>query len=347
MSMWERISKDETYLIAEMSANHGGKLENALKIVHAAKQAGANCLKIQTYTADMMTLNCDNDYFRIQGGLWGGRQLYDLYQEACTPLEWQWRLRKECEEIEIDFLSTPFDKSAVEFLEELNVKFYKIASFELVDIPLIEYIAKKGKPILLSCGMANVDEIHDAINACKEQNNEKLVLLKCCSEYPANLCDMNLMTMPDMQKRFGFQVGLSDHTQGDLAAIVGVSLGACIIEKHFCLSRSIKTPDSAFSMEPDEFAMMAEKIKNVKNICGNVQYDLLDAERSSIIFRRSLFAIKDILNGEVFTKDNVRSIRPGYGLSPKYFKSIIGQHAKHNYKRGEPIQKNEVIVFNK
>lgn len=333
----KKIRAKQVYVIAEMSANHAGKLENALEIVRAAKCAGADCLKIQTYTADTMTIDCDNEYFRIKGGLWDGYKLYDLYKEAGTPWEWHSTIKAECEKAGIDFLSTPFDCSAVDFLEELGVEFYKIAAFELVDIPLIEYAASKGKPMILSCGMGSPEEIQDAVDACKRQGNEQIVLLKCCSEYPANYADMNLATIPDMRERFGLPVGLSDHSMGSIGAVVGVSLGACVVEKHFCLSRKLKSADCAFSMEPDEFAGMVRDVRAAAKICGRVSYELTDAEKASTVFRRSVFAVRDIVEGEAFTEDNVRVIRPAYGMMPKEYGNLLNQLARRNYTRGEPI----------
>lgn len=335
--MWERLAANQVYIIAEMSANHAGKLENALEIVRQAAKAGADCVKIQTYTADTMTIDCDNEYFRIKGGLWDSYKLYDLYKEAVTPWEWQDRIKQECEACGMDFLSTPFDRTAVNFLEEINCEAYKIASFELVDIPLIEYTASKGKPMIISCGMGSVEEIQDALDACKRQGNEKVVLLKCCSEYPANYSDMNLATIVDMRKRFGVPVGLSDHSMGSIGAVVGVSLGAQVVEKHFCLSRTIKNPDCEFSMEPEEFAEMVRNIHSAGQIRGQVSYELTEAEKASTMFRRSIFAVKDIRKGEAFTQENIRCIRPGYGEKPKYYEEIIGRLSETTIVRGTPL----------
>ena len=337
MQLYEKISNGQVYVIAEMSANHAGSLDTALEIVHAAKQAGADCLKIQTYTADTLTIDCDNSYFRISGGLWDGYKLYDLYKEAGTPWEWQDTIKAECERVDLDFLSTPFDRTAVDFLEELGCEAYKIASFELVDIPLIEYTASKGKPILLSCGMGSLEEIQDAVDACNRQGNNKVVLLKCCSEYPAKYKDMNLSTITDMRKRFSLPIGLSDHSMGSMGAVVGVSLGACVVEKHFCLDHRIKSPDSAFSMDPTEFADMVKDIRIATEIRGRVCYELTESEKASTVFRRSLFAIEDIKPGDVFTEQNIRCIRPGYGIAPKYYSLIQGKQAKKFISRGTPI----------
>ena len=333
----EKIENNDVYVIAEMSANHGGSLENALELVRKAKEAGADCLKIQTYTADTLTIDCDNEYFKIKGGLWDGYKLYDLYGDANTPWEWHKAIKDECDRVGIDFLSTPFDNTAVDFLEELGIEAYKIASFELPDVGLIEYAASKGKPMIISCGMGSVEDIEDALSACKRAGNDKVVLLKCCSEYPANWDDMHLMNIKDMKERFNVPVGLSDHSEGSIAAVVGVTLGACVIEKHVCLSRAIKTADSEFSMEIDEFAHMIKDIKNAKKIAAGPSYELTEKEKSSTVFRRSLFAIKDINEGDIISEDNVRSIRPGYGIKPKYFKDLKGKPAKKSVKRGEPI----------
>lgn len=340
--LMDKISKGQVYTIAEMSANHAGKLENALEIVRQAAKAGADCVKIQTYTADTLTIDCDNEYFQIKDGLWAGRTLYDLYQEAGTPWEWQGRIKQECEACGIDFLSTPFDPTAVDFLEGLGCEAYKIASFELVDIPLIEYAASKGKPMIISCGMGSLEEIQDAIDACRRQDNDQIVLLKCCSEYPADYREMNLDTITDMKKRFCVPVGLSDHSMGNLGAVVGVSLGAQVVEKHFCLGRVIKTPDSEFSMEPEEFAEMVKDIHAVAEIRGQVSYERTEMEERQTRFRRSLYAVKGIRAGEPFTKDNIRSIRPAGGLAPVYMNRLLGKAANKDIPYGSPIKQDDV-----
>ena len=336
MNLYHKINNNDVYIIAEMSANHGGKLSNALKIVRQAKDAGADCLKIQTYTADSITIDCDNEYFRVHGGLWDGYKLYELYKDASTPYEWQGRIKEECEKAGIDFLSTPFDHAAVDFLEELKVQFYKIASFELVDIPLIEYSASKGKPMIISCGMAGIGEITDAIDACKRMGNDQIVLLKCCSQYPAPWDDMKLANILDMKKRFGLPVGLSDHSAGSLAAVVGVTLGACVIEKHVKLS-GVDSPDSGFSMSMESFKAMVDDVRNAKRIASGPDYTLTCGERMQTVFRRSLFAVKDIHAGEEFTEENIRSIRPGNGLAPKYYRQLLGKNSKREIKFGEPL----------
>ena len=266
MQLKEKLLNNKTYIIAEMSANHAGKFENALKIVHAAKEAGADCLKIQTYTADTITIKSDREEFRLNGGLWDGYTLYDLYSEAYTPWEWQSQIKEECDKIGIDFMSSPFDNTAVDFLESIGCDGYKIASFEIVDIPLIEYVAAKHKPIIISCGMANESEIQDAIDACYRMGNKDVVLLKCCSEYPTNIKNLNLNTIKNMKERYNTFVGLSDHSMGYLSDVLAVSLGAQIIEKHFCLSRKIENADSDFSLEPSEFSEMVTKVRETEKM---------------------------------------------------------------------------------
>ncbi|MBR1423119.1 MAG: pseudaminic acid synthase [Ruminococcus sp.] len=334
--VFEKINNGEVYVIAEMSANHGGSIENALEIVRQAAKAGADCLKIQTYTADSITIDCDSEDFQIHGGLWDGYKLYDLYTDAETPYEWQARIKEECEKCGMDFLSTPFDNAAVDFLEDIGCEAYKIASFELVDIPLIEYAASKGKPIIMSCGMASVDEIQDAVDACKRMGNDQIVLLKCCSEYPANWKDMHIANIPDMINRFGVKVGLSDHSAGNIASVVAVSMGACVIEKHVKLE-GVESADSEFSMSMDDFADMVKAVRDAKLISGNVQYGPTEGEQGNLKFRRSLFAVKDINIGEEITTENVRSIRPSSGIRPKYLKTMLGRKAKFNLKTGQPI----------
>lgn len=325
------------YIIAEMSANHGGNMQTAKKIIKAAKDSGADCIKIQTYTADTMTIDSDNEYFQIHGGLWDGYKLYDLYEDAYTPWEWQKELKDYADEIGMDFLSTPFDKTSVDFLESIGVEAYKIASFELVDIPLIKYIASKNKPIIMSTGMASLAEIEEAVNAIKSCGNNDIILLKCASAYPAITDDMNLATIRNMAETFGVITGLSDHSMGSVGAVCAVAMGAKVIEKHFCLSRELKTPDSDFSMEPDEFKRMVKDVRQAELSIGKVQYGLTNQETGSIVFRRSIFAVKDIKSGENLTEDNIRVIRPGYGLKPKYYDDLLGQKALVDIARGTPI----------
>lgn len=337
MHLYETM-KDGTYIIAEMSANHAGSIENAKEIIHAAKEAGADCIKIQTYTPDTLTIDCDNEYFQISKGTWNGENLYQLYRKAYTPWEWQQELKEEAKKVGLDFFSTPFDKTAVDFLEEIGVEFYKIASFELVDIPLIEYVASKGKPIIMSTGMGTLAEISEAVEAVRRQGNENLALLRCASAYPAITDAMNLRTMQNMAKTFGVPVGLSDHSMGSVGAVTAVALGAKIIEKHFCLDRSIENPDSSFSMNPAEFKQMVADIRQAEKAVGSVAYGPTKQEESNIIFRRSIFCVKDIKKGERLTEENVRVIRPGYGLKPKFYPEILGQAALRDIARGTPLR---------
>lgn len=335
--LFEKINNNEVYIIAEMSANHGGSLDNALELVRQVAKTGADCLKIQTYTADSLTINCDKNYFKIKGGLWDGYKLYDLYKEASTPYEWHGKIKDECEKLGLDFLSTPFDRDGVDFLEELRVDAYKIASFELVDIPLIEYVAAKGKPMIISTGMGSIEEIWDAVNACKSQGNEQIVLLKCCSEYPAPWGDMHLGNIPDMRERFNVPIGLSDHSEGSIGAVVGVSLGACIVEKHVKLD-GVESADSEFSMTMKDFSKMVIDVRNAKMISKGPNYELTEGEKSSTVFRRSIFAVQDIKAGEKFSTENIRIVRPGYGMKPKHYNDIIGRTARCDIDYGTPIE---------
>lgn len=330
------------YIIAEMSANHAGSMERALEMIHVAKEAGADCVKIQTYTADTMTIDCHNEYFNIEKGTWEGENLYSLYQKAYTPWEWQDKLRDEAAKAGIDFLSTPFDNTSVDFLEKLGVAFYKIASFELVDIPLLEYIASKNKPIIMSTGMGTLEEISEAVEAIYSTGNRQLALMKCSSAYPAKSDEMNLSTICDLKKRFCVPVGLSDHSMGAFSAATAVAMGANIIEKHFCVSRAIKNPDSSFSMEPDEFRDMVDQVREVERAMGKVKYGVTKQEESNAGFRRSLFVVKDIAAGEKLTPENIRSIRPAYGLKPKYYKKVLGKTAKRDISRGTPLSFEDI-----
>lgn len=343
MKFKECIKQGRTYIIAEMSANHGGSLERALEIVRAAKKAGADCLKIQTFTADTLTIDCNNEFFPpATTGLWKGLRSYELYQQAYTPWEFQPIIKDECDRLGLDFLSSVFDPSSVEFLEELGVEFYKIASPELLDIPLIEFAASKGKPMIMSCGIATYEEILDAVNACREQGNEDIYLLKCTSEYPTNFEQMNMSLIPAMKQEFGYPVGLSDHSMGHLAAVVAVSLGACIVEKHFCITREIKTPDSTFSMNFEEFRELVDTIRDVEKILGEPIFPQVQEEARRPRQGRSLFSTKDIKEGETFSTDNVRSIRPGIGLKPKYLRDLLGRKAIRDIPRGYPLDKSDL-----
>lgn len=330
------------YIIAEMSGNHAQDFDNAVRIIHSAKESGADAIKIQTYTPDTITLNSDKEYFKVKGGTWKDANLYKLYGEAYTPWEWQARLKEEADKIGIDFFSTPFDKTAVDFLEELGIEFYKIASFELVDIPLIKYTASKGKPIIMSTGMGSLGEIEDAVNAVKSQGNNNLCLLKCSSAYPAVPDDMNLKTMQNLSDIFGVPVGLSDHSLGSIGAITAVAMGAKVIEKHFCISRSIPNPDSSFSMEPAEFKQMVEDIRTAEKAIGKVSYEISQHEENSRIFRKSIFIAEDIRKGEIFNQNNLRVVRPGDGLKPKYYEQIIGRKATRDIEKGTPLKWNMV-----
>lgn len=325
------------YIIAEMSANHAGSIDRAKEIIRAAKESGADCIKIQTYTPDTITIDCHNEYFQIEKGTWAGDNLYDLYGKAYTPWEWQQELKEEADRVGIDFLSTPFDKTAVDFLEGIGLEFYKIASLELVDIPLISYVASKGKPIIMSTGMAALEEIEEAVAAVKEAGNDTLVLMKCSSAYPADPADMHLKTISDLREKMNLPIGLSDHSMGSMSATTAVALGACVIEKHFCISREIENPDSSFSMTPEEFAQMVQDVRSVEAALGRPTYGVCKQEESNFGFRRSLFVVKDIAQGETFTEENIRSIRPAYGMKPIYIKDVLGLKAGKDLPFGTPL----------
>lgn len=340
MRIKNRIIGDDApcYIIAEMSANHAGDINRALEIIHAAKESGADCIKLQTYTPDTITIDCDNDYFQVRNGTWQGENLYELYRKAYTPWDWQGRLKKEADEVGIDFLSTPFDRTAVDFLENLGVDFYKIASFELVDIPLIKYIASKGKPIIMSTGMGSLGEIEEAVNTVLGQGNKNLCLLKCSSAYPAVPEDMNLRTIQNLKETFGVLAGLSDHSLGSIGAETAVAMGANVIEKHFCLSRDIENPDASFSMEPLEFKSMVQDVRTVEKAMGKVSYQLSEKEAQNRIFRKSIFVVKDVIKGEVLTEQNIRVIRPGHGLEPRFFEDVVGKKAAVDIGYGTPLR---------
>jgi len=320
-----------------MSANHAGSLEHAREIIHAAKEAGADCVKIQTYTADTMTIDCHNRYFNITEGTWKGENLYGLYQKAYTPWEWQAELKEEAEKIGLDFFSSVFDKTSVDFLEGIGVGFYKIASFELVDIPLIRYVAEKGKPIIMSTGMGSLEEIKEAVETVRQAGGRELALLRCASAYPAISDDMNLAAMKAMGERFHVPVGLSDHSMGSVGAVAAVAMGGSIIEKHFCLDREIKNPDSSFSMEPKEFAVMVRDVRAAQRAIGTVQFGATKAEEGNLAFRRSIFVVEDIPSGASFTEENIRIIRPSDGLAPKYYETVLGKRATRDIRRGTPL----------
>lgn len=329
-----------TYIVAEMSANHNQDFDKAIKIIHAAKEAGADAIKLQTYTPQTLTIDCRNEYFQAKGTLWSGRTLHDLYSEAATPWEWQPKLKKAADSVGLDFFSTPFDFSAVDFLEKLKVAAYKVASFENNDLALLRKIAQTGKPVLMSTGLSTKSEIEEAVGELRTDGCEQLVLLKCTSAYPAPAEEINLRTLADMSKHFAVPVGLSDHTLGIAVPTAAVALGACVIEKHFTLSRSDPGTDSAFSLEPSEFKAMVREVRVVEKALGDVCYEATPSETSSRVFKRSLFVVKDIQMGELFTEKNIRSIRPGYGLHPRYLNQILGRQAAKNLKFGTPLSWN-------
>ena len=327
------------FVIAEMSANHHQDLKVAIDTVRAAKAAGADAIKLQTYTADTLTIDCDKPYFQIrQGTLWDGTTLYRLYRQAFTPWDWHETLMRVAEEENIVCFSSPFDKSSVDFLESLNVPAYKIASFEITDIPLIEYVAAKGKPVIISTGIATQDELSEALAACHRCGNREVALLKCTSSYPAPVSQANLRTIPDIRSRFNVPVGLSDHTMGLSVALASVALGACIVEKHFILDREIGGPDAAFSMDKEEFAQMVKGIREVEQALGSVTYELTESVRRNRKFARSLFVVENMSAGDVITEHNVRSIRPADGLPPKFLPEILGKKVNRDIERGEPFK---------
>jgi N-acetylneuraminate synthase len=326
------------YIIAELSANHGQEYGKAVELVHAAVEAGADAIKLQTYTPDTMTIDCDKEHFRIgPGTIWEGRTLYDLYGEAYTPWDWQPKLKALADELGIDLFSTPFDATAVDFLEEMDVPAHKVASFELVDIPLIRHVARTGKPMILSTGMATPDEIAEAIDAARGEGNDQLALLKCTSAYPASPAEANLRAIPTLAERFGVVSGLSDHTLSPAVPVAAVTLGASIVEKHFTLRRSDGGPDAPFSLEPHELAQLVENIRTAEAALGEAKLGQVASESASRVFRRSLFVVEDIAAGEELTGRNVRSIRPGNGLPPKHLDEVLGRRAKRNLSRGTPL----------
>ena len=330
--------KNKVFIIAEISANHNGDLQVALETVRAAKRAGADAIKLQTYTAKTMTIDCKNDFFMIkQGTAWDGEYLYDLYKRAYTPWEWHKDIYDLAKEEGLICFSSPFDNSAVDLLEELNSPIYKIASFEITDIPLIEYIASKGKPMILSTGIAEISDIELAIETCRKAGNNDITLLKCTSAYPADPSDANLLTIPDIKIRFGVKSGLSDHTMGIEGPIVATALGASVIEKHFILDKSIGGPDAHFSLDEKEFTEMVKAVRIAEKMMGKVDYEMTEKKKKSRQFSRSLFIVKDVKEGEEITRENVRSIRPGFGIHPKYFREIIGKKFKLDLEKGTPM----------
>lgn len=325
------------YVVAEMSANHNQDFDQAVRILHAAKEAGADALKLQTYTPDTLTIDCDREYFRIGGTIWQGRTLYELYGEAYTPWDWQPKLKEIADDVGLDLFSTPFDHTAVEFLEAMGVPAYKVASFEIVDLPLVRRIAQTGKPMILSTGMATLAEIDEAVSTARSAGAQQIALLKCTSAYPAPPEEMNLRTIGHLSQAFGLPVGLSDHSLGIAVPVAAVAMGACIVEKHLALSRDVPGPDSAFSLEPHEFKAMVEAIREAESALGEVSYQVTDKESASRIFRRSLFVVHDVKAGEPFTTENVRSIRPGHGLHTRHLQQVLGRKAARDLTCGTPL----------
>lgn len=329
---------EPTYIIAEMSANHGHRYDDAVRLIHVAKEAGADAVKLQTYTPDTITIDCDRPEFLITGGsLWDGRRLYELYGEAYMAWDWQPKLKAIADDLGIHLFCTPFDFTAVDFLEAMEVPAYKIASLELVDIPLIQRVARTGKPLIMSTGASTFGEIADAVGACRAANNQALALLKCTSAYPAPPEEMNLATIPHLAAAFNVPVGLSDHTLGIAVPVAAVVLGACIIEKHFTLSRSVPGPDSAFSLEPNEFESMVKAVREAEEALGKVSYEVTEHEEPSRAFRRSLYVVSDMRAGEPFTEDTVRSIRPSNGLPPKHLGEVLRSYASRDISAGTPL----------
>lgn len=338
-----KIGRDhEPYVICELSGNHNGSLERALALLEAAAATGADAIKIQTYTPDTITINHDGPDFTIKGGLWDSRSLYDLYAEAHTPFEWHESLFDRARELGVTLFSTPFDESAVDLLEGLGAPAYKIASFEAVDLGLIAYVARTGKPIIISTGMANLAEIHDAVRTARKIGCDQLVLLHCVSSYPAPDDESNVRTVPHLAEAFGCVSGLSDHTHGSAVAVASIALGGAVIEKHFTLARSDGGPDAAFSLEPDEFSALVADCKRAWKALGQVSYDLCGSERGSTVFRRSLYVVQDVAAGAELTPGNVRSIRPGYGLPPKELANVMGKRAARDLRRGEPLRREDL-----
>ncbi|MDD5063433.1 MAG: pseudaminic acid synthase [Phycisphaerae bacterium] len=328
----------ETFIVAEISANHGQNFNRAVALIKKAKECGADAVKFQAYTPDTLTIKADNKYFQIKHPTWGGQTLYELYQKACTPWGWFKKLKKVTDDLNMTFLCSTFDRTSVDFLEELDVCAHKMASPELVDLALIEYVAKTKKPLMLSTGMADICEIQEAVDTAREAGAKEIILLKCVSSYPAKPEEMNLRTIPNMREHFGCPVGLSDHSLGIGASVCAVALGASVIEKHFTLSRKIKTPDGFFSIEPEELKELVTNIRIVEKALGKVYYGLTKEENKSKVFRRSLFVVKDVKKGQVFSEDDIKSIRPAAGLEPKYIDAVLGKRATADIKRGTPLR---------
>lgn len=332
------ISKSHSpYIVAELSANHNGSIERALKTIEAAKKSGADAIKLQTYTADTLTIDCDKDDFKITEGLWKGKTLYELYRWAETPFEWHKQMFDYAKKIEITCFSTPFDETAVDLLEDLNTPAYKIASFEAVDLPLIKYVASTKKPMIISTGMANLEEIQEALDAAREGGCHDIILLHCISSYPAPIEESNLLTIPDMEKKFRVPVGLSDHTLGNTAAIASIPLGACFVEKHFMLDRNEDGPDSAFSIIPEELESLCQDTKRAWFSLGKAGYERKKAEESNVRFRRSLYFVRDLKKGSIVKKDDIRRIRPGFGMAPKFEDEVVGKKINCDVQYGDPV----------
>lgn len=342
ISNFDLNKTSKVLIIAELSANHNGSLETANETIKAAKRAGADAIKLQTYTADTMTINCDKDDFIIKGTIWEGKNLHKLYQEAYTPWEWHEELFRAAKEEGLICFSSPFDKTAVDFLENLNIPAYKIASFEITDIPLIEYVASKGKPVIISTGIARHEDIELALDACYKVGNKDIALLKCTSSYPAPIEEANMIMVKDMAERYGVITGLSDHTMGNTVPIVATAFGAKIIEKHFIIDRSIGGPDASFSMNEQEFTAMVKAVREAEKAIGVVDYSLTDKQKKGRDFCRSLYVVEDIKAGEVITEKNVRSIRPGFGMHPKYLKELLGKKAKTYLERGKAMDGTDI-----
>lgn len=342
MRIGESMELNRVYFIAEMSANHGGSFDRAMEIVELAAEAGADCLKLQTYTADTMTLNSCSEEFMNRGGAWDGTSMYNLYGSAYTPWEWHEPIKRRCSELGLDFLSSPFDKTSVDFLESLNPIAYKIASFELTDIPLIRYAASKGRPMIISTGIASPEEIKEAVETCRTAGNEDITLLKCCSCYPTNYEEMRLSLIPELARRFSVQVGLSDHSSGHLGVVAAVALGARVIEKHLCAGRDIETADSMFSMEPTEYREMVEAVRNIEKALAETGWELPEREKRQREGRRSIYACAPIKAGDIFTERNIKIVRPAAGIAPKYWDELLGKPSPRNLEYAEPVT-NDIL----
>ncbi|WP_246062527.1 pseudaminic acid synthase [Mesohalobacter halotolerans] len=339
------MNKDSVFIIAELSANHGGKIETAIETIKAAKKTGANAIKLQTYTGDTITLNSDKKDFVISGGtIWDGKRLYELYEKAALPWEWHAELFKVAKDEGLVCFSSPFDKTAVDFLEDLQTPMYKIASFEITDIPLIEYTASKGKPMIISTGIAGYDDIKLAVDTCRKAGNNDITILKCTSSYPAPVDEANLVMMQQYAKDFDVKIGLSDHTLGTTVPVVATAMGAKVIEKHFILERSIGGPDASFSLDKEQFTTMVKAVREAEKALGKVSYNLTEKQKSGKQFSRSLYVAEDIKAGETITEKNVRSVRPGYGMHPKHFKRILGKTVRKNLSKGDRIQEDHIII---